>query len=74
MKKWWIAALAVLTAGSLLAGFLHHPEHGHGHWWDKIPGFYIFFGFIGCVLLIFFSKTLGKGLLLKKDDYYDKMK
>ena len=74
MKRWVIAALVVLTAGTLLAGFLHHPEHGHGHWWDSIPGFFIVFGFAGCALLIFLSKALGKAFLNKNEDYYDKMK
>lgn len=43
----------------------------HEHWWSKIPGFYIFFGFIGCVLLIFFAKALGKLFIQKDEDYYD---
>jgi hypothetical protein len=74
MKRWAITSLGLLVLLTLLAGFLHHPEHDHGHLWDKIPGFYILFGFAGCVLLIYFSKTLGKKALLKNDDYYDKMK
>ena len=74
MKRWIIAALTVLAADTLLAGFLHHGGHGHGHWWDSIPGFFIVFGFAGCALLIFFSKSLGKVFLLKKEDYYEKMK
>jgi hypothetical protein len=41
------------------------------HWWEKIPGFYVFFGFAGCVAIILISKALGKLLLQKKEDYYD---
>ncbi|MCJ7681093.1 MAG: hypothetical protein MUP70_10245 [Candidatus Aminicenantes bacterium] len=74
MRKWGIAALIVLAVGSLLAGFLNSGAHGPGHWWDSIPGFFIFFGFVGCALLIVFSKALGKAFLLKKEDYYNKMK
>jgi len=71
MKKWWIIALAVLTILSLAAGIFSLGEHGHGHWWDRVPGFYIFFGLAGCILLILFSKKIGKLFLLKDEDYYD---
>lgn len=74
MKRWVIAVLTVLAVGSLLAGFLHNGEHGQGHWWDSVPGFFMAFGFFGCALLIFFSKSLGKAFLNKNEDTYHKMK
>jgi hypothetical protein len=71
MKKWWIFALAALTLLSLIAEFTSHDDHGHSHWWNKIPGFYIFFGLLGCIVLILFAKNLGKYFLSKEENYYD---
>ena len=69
MKKWWGMVLGLITAASLTAEFL---SHHHGHWWDRIPGFYIIFGFLGCVGLIIAAKILGKKFLFRDEDYYDK--
>ncbi|MDD5482421.1 MAG: hypothetical protein PHP98_02030 [Kiritimatiellae bacterium] len=60
-----IALLSVFVAASLPG------EPAHGYWWDRIPAFYIFYGFAGCVLIIVFAKTLGKLFLQRKEDYYD---
>lgn len=35
------------------------------------PGFYAFFGFVSCVVIILVSKLLGFALK-KKEDYYDR--
>lgn len=32
---------------------------------------YVILGFVGCIAIIFFAKTLGKLFLLKREDYYD---
>lgn len=69
MKTWHWIVLAVLTAASLVAEF--SMEHHGDHWWSSIPAFYILYGFVGCVVIIFFSKALGKLVLQKKEDYYD---
>lgn len=71
MKKWWIFALTALTLLSLVAEFTSHDSHGHSQWWNKIPGFFIFFGLLGCIFLILFAKKLGKYLLMKDENYYD---
>ncbi len=68
MRKLGIFTLSVLTFLSLAAGFI--PGGEHGHWWDAVPGFFIAFGFFGCILLIVFSKELGRRFLLKDDNYY----
>ncbi len=70
MKTWhWIVLVipTVVTIGLQLFG----PEHPHPHAWDVIPGFYVIYGFVGCVLIIVVSKALGKGALQKREDYYD---
>jgi peptidoglycan/LPS O-acetylase OafA/YrhL len=73
MRKWLTIILAVLTLLSLIAEFAGSGENEHGpsHWWYNIPGFFLFFGFGGCVLLVIFSKKLGRWFLLKEEDYYD---
>ena len=71
MKKWKWLGLALLTAFSLLIEFSMPHDPAHHHWWTSIPAFWIFFGFIGCAVLICFAKALGKLLLDRKEDYYD---
>ena len=44
----------------------HHP-HFLG---DMIPGFWAGFGFLACILIIVFSKWLGKKFLFRPEDYY----
>ena len=69
MKRLLVVILGSLIILSLVAEWTAH--HERSHWWSKIPGFFIYFGFAGCVLLIVFSKKLGKSFLLKDEDYYD---
>ncbi len=45
----------------------HHP-HFLG---DMIPGFWAGFGFFACVLIIVFSKWLGKKFLFRPEGYYE---
>ena len=66
----WIL-LALPIVGTLILHFFG-PEHPYPHAWDKIPLFYGFFGFVGCVLIIVVSKALGKAFLQKKEDFYDR--
>lgn len=69
MKKWHWAVLALLTIASIVAEFTSHHE-GH-HFWNGIPLFWIWFGFIGCVLLIVLAKTILAPIIYKKEDYYN---
>ena len=71
MEKSWVAALTILTLLSLVAEFSGGGDHGAVHWWNRIPGFFIFFGGLGCLILILFSRLLGKWFLLKDEDFYD---
>lgn len=69
MKKIWWLSLALLIIISLIVEFtMHHHFH---HWWSDIPAFWIYFGFVGCLVLILFAKLLGKLLVNRKEDYYD---
>lgn len=72
MKKWWVIALGLITTASLIGEFAGgHGHHAH-YWWSAIPGFFIYFGFFGCILLIFLAKGLGRMFLSKDENYYDK--
>ncbi len=58
-------ACALLLAADL---FVHrHVQHG----WESLWGFYAFFGFTACVLLVLLAKQLRK-LLKRPEDYYDR--
>ncbi len=54
-----------------LLGFLL-PHEGEAHYlWEKVPVFDLLFGFLGCIVLILFSKGLGHRFLERPEDYYD---
>lgn len=53
------------------AGIFASQDSAHESWWNRIPGFFIIFGFLGAVLLVVMAKALGKYLIQKKEDYYD---
>jgi len=72
LKTWqwvFVGFLAIMTAWSIFAEFSGH--HESEHWWSDIPLFWIWFGFIGCLLLIVFGKYLLALLIYKKEDYYN---
>lgn len=72
MRKWQWILLWSLVVGSVVFELLpvHDSDHG-AYWWDAVPGFYLWFGFFGCVGIISVSKMLGKKLLQKGEKYYD---
>lgn len=42
------------------------------HPFEKVPGFYAIYGFVGCVVLVLIAKEMRK-VLMRKEDYYDDM-
>lgn len=64
MKTWHWIALAALTLISLILEMvvLNHT----------VPGFYILWGFFGCVVIIFVSKWIGNQFLFRDETYYDR--
>ena len=72
MKKWqwmFVAFLALMTIASIVAEFAgHHVSH---HWWSGIPLFWIWFGALGCAVLILFAKKILGLFVYKKEDYYN---
>lgn len=39
--------------------------------WERLPGFWAVFGWVGCALIIFLSKAFGHAGIMKREDYYD---
>ena len=68
-KKLWVILIIALVS-TVLAGFFL-PEHKTHFEIEKFPAFYAIFGFISCVVIIFFSKFLGV-FLKRGEDYYKK--
>lgn len=71
MKKWHWITLGVLAVISLIVEQTMLAHH-NSHWWNAIPGFYIIWGFVSCVAIIYVSKWLGKLFILSDEDYYDR--
>lgn len=40
--------------------------------WEEIWGFYALFGFFGCILISAFSRFIGRRVLMKEPDYYER--
>ncbi len=46
--------------------------HRHAYFpLEGMPGFYVIYGFVSCVVIVAFAKGLGKLLLINKEGYYD---
>jgi len=72
MKKYWLwIALILLIIVSLIFEFTMSNNSEHHNWCSNIPAFWIIFGFLGCAILVIFSKGIGKLFLDRKEDYYD---
>lgn len=65
-------SLVALTLLVLLDAIPAIVDKEHAHTWaEHVPGFWSLFGFIGCVLLVIFSKGLGHFGITTREDYYD---
>jgi hypothetical protein len=62
MKKIHWIALGLVFLGTIVAQFFDGPE--------MFPAYYAVFGFVGCLVLIFLAKVVGKKLIMRKEDYY----
>jgi len=62
-KYFYISLIVLLGIDFFITKHVHFP-------WERAPGFYAVYGFIGCVSLIFVAKIL-RLLVRRKEDYYD---
>ena len=64
--------LALLVALVLIDAIPFFVDKHHAHTKaEHIPGFWAAFGFLGCVLIIIFSKAFGHAGIMTREDYYD---
>jgi hypothetical protein len=65
IRKVFYAVLVLLVAlDFFITGHPHFP-------WEGVAGFYAFYGFISCAVIVLVSKVLGKFWLQREEDYYD---
>ena len=67
-RRGWAVALLSGAAALALPVVVHVEHH---HWWESIPGFYAWYGGLGCAAIVLVSKALGAALLQKPEDWYD---
>lgn len=67
MSRFWATLLAVALVGSLVMN-LFGPGYREKIW--DVPAFFAVYGFVGCVVIIYVSKWLGKKWLLQDPGYY----
>lgn len=61
---WALVAVCIVTIG---ADFVYHRHIVHP--WEGVWGFYAFYGFVACVVLVLVAKEMRK-LLMRAEDYY----
>lgn len=69
MSRFWKIVLGVALAASLAADFLGPEKEAYAVWDHKL--FFAAYGFVGCVVIIFVSKAIGKYWVQKEEDYFD---
>lgn len=72
-KKLWTFQIVLLVLAVIPEFFVHHHEHfpDAGISVDASFGFYAWYGFITCALMVVGAKLLGF-VLKRSDDYYDR--
>lgn len=70
--KLWYFQIAILILGIIPEFFIHHHAYfeAQGIQVDSRAGFYAWYGFTTCAVMVIVAKLLG-ALLKRKDDYYD---
>lgn len=71
MKRVWTTTAVLVACSAILDIALRHYGHPE-FWWHTVPAFDIVFGFLGCSLLVYFSKWLGHRFLMRDEDYYER--
>jgi len=72
MRTFYVLCVVVfaLDIVNLVQGWLGTSELRHAERsWEGLPGFYAFYGFVGCVFLVLVAKGMRK-FLMRDEDYY----
>ena len=71
-RKIFITLIVIVALLSIICDFLFPLGHENGEfWWSHFLGFFLLFGFIGCLILIIVAKLISHYWLERKEDYYD---
>jgi hypothetical protein len=70
LKRGFYAGLGALASSEIALPRLFGADHAH-FWFEDIPAWGSIYGLAACVVIIVFSKLLGKLWLTRPDDYYD---
>ena len=65
---WVVRILFFVCAVLALADLFVHRHVSHAL--ESLPGFYAFFGFVACVVLVLIAKEMRR-VLMRDEDYYD---
>jgi len=74
LLKIFFSSVIVLLILDVIYLFLSkmHIIHAHVIYrWEEWWGFYAFYGFVACVILVLVSKYILRPLVKRKEDYYD---
>ena len=71
-RKLWLIQIAILALAIVPEFFIHHHAYfeAHGIQVDARPGFYAWYGFATCAVMVVVAKILAF-VLKRRDDYYD---
>ena len=67
-----VAILLILDAVYLFLSKMNVIHSHMNYQWEEFWGFYAFYGFVACVILVLVSKYVLRPLVKRKEDYYDK--
>jgi hypothetical protein len=66
--RWLFRAFYALCALLVAADLVVHRHMVHP--WERLPGFYALYGFVGIVVLVIVAKLLRRAVM-RPEDYYD---
>jgi len=71
IRVFWASCVVLLIPDVLEGIGLVHFKHAHeGFWWENWVGFFAFYGFVACVVLVLIAKQMRK-VIMRDEDYYD---
>jgi len=71
-RNWLIASVTTLIIFIILDLLIVSGRVHVTFPWSHVPGFFSLFGFLGCLVIIYGAKLLGRYWLQRGDDYYDR--
>ena len=66
-----VVVLLIVDVGYIYLSKKHIIDNHAYYKWEEWWGFYAFFGFVSCVVLVLISKYILRPLVMRKEDYYE---